>query len=75
MTSVEIPFAKLSAEALAGLVGEFVTRNGTDYGEREVSLESKRAAVMRQLERGEVLIAFDLESETSTIVRREDWVP
>lgn len=73
MAPVEIPHTKLSAAALEGLIDEFVKRNGTDYGEREVSLDAKRSAVRRQLESGEVVIVFDLETETSTIVERKDW--
>lgn len=34
-----VPWDQLSAEALRGLIEEFVTRDGTDYGEVEVPLE------------------------------------
>ncbi len=34
-------------------------REGTDYGDREISLETKVAQVMRQLERGEARVVFD----------------
>jgi hypothetical protein len=50
------------------LIEEFVTRDGTDYGEREHTLEQKKRAVARQLERGEVVIVFDPESETCNII-------
>jgi hypothetical protein len=40
-----IPHQKLSESALLGLVREFVTRDGTDYGEREATLERKVADV------------------------------
>lgn len=65
---VEVPHAQLSPDALRGLVEEFVTRAGTDYGRREKTLEEKVADVMRQLERGEAKIVFDLESRTANIV-------
>ena len=45
-----IPYDKVSPEALQGLIEEFATRDGTDYGAREVSLRSKVAQVRRQLE-------------------------
>lgn len=62
----------LSAAALEGLVDEFITREGTDYGAREHSLEEKRASVLRQLARREVVIVFDFESESTTIVSRQE---
>lgn len=69
---IEVPQGSLSEQALAGLVDEFVTREGTDYGEREHTLDDKRRGVMRQLARGEVSIVFDFESESTTLVTREE---
>ena len=37
MAGLKIPFDQLSHEALHGVVEEFVTRDGTDYGEIEIS--------------------------------------
>ena len=65
---IEIPPSDLSREALRALIEEFVTRDGTDYGAVERSLDAKVADVMHQLARGEVRIVFDSESETTTIV-------
>jgi uncharacterized protein YheU (UPF0270 family) len=67
---IEVPASELSRGVLRALVEEFVTRDGTDYGAVEQTLESKVAAVLRQLERGEVRIVFDPESETTTLVSR-----
>ncbi len=71
-THIEVPCESLSPEALEGLVDEFITREGTDYGEREQSLDEKRASVMRQLARNEVAIIFEFESESTTLVRRDE---
>lgn len=65
---VVIPHTELSAEALRGVVESFVLREGTDYGEREVSLDQKVAQVVRQLERGEARIIFDAQLESVDIV-------
>ena len=59
---------ELSPEALRGLVEEFVTRDGTDYGAIEASVETKIAQVTAQLARGEAHIVFDPETETTSIV-------
>ena len=65
---VAVPHAELSAEALRGVAEAFVLREGTDYGERDVSHEQKVAQVIRQLERGEARIMFDPLDLSVTIV-------
>lgn len=69
---IEVPHTALSREALEGLVDEFITREGTDYGAHEFSLDEKRRSVLQQLTRGMVAIVFDLEAESATLVTREE---
>ena len=70
---LEIPFDRLSAEALRGLIEEFVSREGTDYGAgAPATFESKVAEVRRQLESGEAVILFDAGEGTTNIVLRRD---
>jgi uncharacterized protein YheU (UPF0270 family) len=52
------------------VVESFVLREGTDYGERDVSFDGKVADVMRQLERREAAIYYDPGSDSVDIVRR-----
>ena len=66
---VAVPHSELSPDALRGVIEAFVLREGTDYGERDVSLETKVAQVLRQLERGEAQIMFDPETQSVAIVR------
>ncbi len=68
---VAIPLDRLSAEALEGLIAEFVTRDGTDYGLQEHTLQQKMRSVRRQLQRGDVVIVFDPESETCTLLHKD----
>lgn len=65
---IVIPHSELSPDALRGVLESFVLREGTDYGEREVSLDQKVAQVLRQLQRGEAQIVFDAVLETIDIV-------
>ena len=65
---VAVPHTELSVEALRGVVESFVLREGTDYGERDVSHEEKVAQVIRQLERREAQIMFDPLDSSVTIV-------
>lgn len=64
-----IPIEKLSPELLHSIIEEFVTREGSDYGEIEYSLEEKVAQVKLQLERGQACVVFNPEDETCSIVR------
>jgi uncharacterized protein len=65
---VEVPYSELSADLLNAVIESFVLREGTDYGEKELSLEDKVARVAAQLRRGEAKIVFDPESSSVTIV-------
>lgn len=69
---VEVPHATLSVDALDGLVDEFITREGTDYGPREHTFDEKRTSVLRLIKAGTVVIVFDPESESTTLVRKDD---
>lgn len=69
---IEIPFSSLAEETLQALIESFVLREGTDYGEYEVSLEKKVEAVKKQLEKGKLKILFDENEESCTIVNSED---
>jgi uncharacterized protein len=62
-----IPVDRLSAEALRGVVEEFVLREGTDYGTKEVSAETKFWQVKDKLEKGLAVLVFDDEAETTNI--------
>ena len=66
--AVVIPHRELSAAALRGVIESFVLREGTDYGEKDFSLEQKVAHVTRQLERGDARIVFDPNTESIHIV-------
>lgn len=68
-----IPPESLSEEALQGVLEEFISRDGTDYGESELSLEAKVARLKPQVMRSEVLIVFDDTLECVTLMTREEW--
>lgn len=72
MNAVKIPYVQLSAQALNGVIEEFVTREGTDYGEHEIPLETKITQVLNQLKSGKVIIVFDPDSETCNILKAND---
>jgi len=67
----DVPYTALRSATLRALIEEFVTRDTTDYGERERTLEEKVGDVMRQLQRGEARLVFDAETGTVNIVVTE----
>jgi len=68
---VVVPHDELTPELLRAVVESYVLREGTDYGEREFSLEDKVARVITQLKRGEAQIVFDAGTDTVSIVRAD----
>ena len=67
---VDVDYRTLSSRALRRLIEEFITRAGTDYGVREVSLDDKVKDVERQIRSGEARIVFDTVDECANIVPR-----
>lgn len=65
---VAIPHTELSADALRGVIDNFILREGTDYGDKVVSHEDKAAQVLLQLERKDARILFDPLDSSVTIV-------
>ena len=70
---IEIPYQSLSPEALEGIVAEFASRDGTDYGEVEMSLSEKVKQVETQLIAGHLTLLFDPISQSCHIVNSRDW--
>ena len=67
-----IPVNRLSVEALQGVINEFISREGTDYGEIEVSPETKFRQVRHRLESGLAVLVFDDETETTNIFQADN---
>ncbi len=63
-----VPHRQLSPEALRGVVEEFVTRDGTDYGDTWVSLEDRVQQVLVLLRTGEATLLFDRETGRTHLV-------
>ena len=61
---VTVPYAELSADALQGVIDNFILREGTDYGLHETPFSDKVGQVRRQLETGDARILFDPVTET-----------
>ena len=60
---VAVPMQRLAGDVLQALLEEFASRDGTDYGEREFTLQQKVAALHHQMQLGELQLLYDTESE------------
>lgn len=71
-TGVMVPHSRIPSETLLKLVEEFVTRDGTDYGETEVPTAQKISQVMHLLKAGKAVVVFDPEGSSATILMADD---
>lgn len=67
-----IPYQSLSSEALRSIIEEYISREGTDYGDYELSLEQKVQRLLPQVRSGDVLIVFDEMTESVQLVAKRD---
>lgn len=63
-----IPPDQLEPQTLEAVLDEFITREGTDYGEQEWSLAQKREQLYRQLQQGHASLCYDPVSQSCTVL-------
>ncbi len=66
-----IPPASLADDVLTGILEEFISREGTDYGLVELSLSQKVAALKPQVLCGDVLIVYDETLQTVNLLPKQ----
>ena len=66
-----IPWDSLSNDALLGVIEEFITREGTEYGAIELSLAEKVNQIKDQLKNGLAQIVYDAEFDTVSLTTQE----
>ncbi len=74
MSTIKIPIDRLKPDILLSVIEEFITRSGTDYGEREVPIDIKTKEVKHLLETGLAVLLYDEETETCNIFLVDDPV-
>lgn len=65
---VVIPFEQISPAALDGILEEFITREGTNYGFYEYSVTEQLSKAKLMLVQGKVSIVFDAVLERCHII-------
>ena len=69
---IVIPWQSVPADTLDAMLEEIVTRDGTDYGAVEKSTAQKQLTARRQLEAGYVLLLWNDETESASLVSRDE---
>ena len=71
---IEIPPHKIPVDLLESIIEEFINRDGTDYGDRDVSLSEKIECARTKISRGEVVLTFDQETESCNLLTKNDFL-
>lgn len=69
-----IPHEQLKIDTLYALIEEFVTRDGSVQGHSDTPLATMMQSVLKQLEAGKVVIVFNEQEETCSIVVKDGLV-
>ena len=67
-----IPYNELSENALQALIEDFVTRDGTDYGWDEMSMQEKAEHLLELLKSGELLISYNEDTESCGLITKAE---
>lgn len=70
---IEVPYRMLPGETLDALLEAFVTRQGYDTTDTTDGMRGWVAQLKTQLERGELIIAHDLHTETTEVMTLAQW--
>ncbi|MGE4349320.1 MAG: YheU family protein [Candidatus Berkiella sp.] len=70
--AIDIPYKEIPAASLRRMLEEFVTREGTNYGEKEFLLDELVEQLKQQLISHRAIIQYDEISETFNIVSTEN---
>jgi uncharacterized protein len=67
-----IPYDSLAPDTLDTILDDIVSRDGTDYGDYDLSVAQKRDQALRALRSGDAVLLFDTESETIKMIPKSE---
>jgi len=70
--TVEVPWDQIKPHALRGLIEEYISRDGTFYGDLEMAMDQKVDIVIGQLKAGEAVITWNVGLHSGDIVLKKD---
>lgn len=65
---VLVPHTQIDVETLQRMLEDFATRDGTDYGETELTLPARVQLIHLQLKRGEAKLVYFPQDESVQLV-------
>ncbi len=68
---IEVPTSRLEERTLLALLEDFASRDGTDYGVRELPLDEKVSRLIEQLNASKIVLMYDSDSEEWDLVKRD----
>jgi len=71
MPPIIVSWKDLPPDTLTNLIEEFVTRDGTDYGDQEIPTSTKVEQVRNQLKKQEAFVVFDEVTESVSVMGKE----
>ena len=69
-----IPYEKLAPEVLDGVLQDVASREGTDYGAQEASLDQKIVQLRAALRGKQCFLVYDEIAESIGVISREEAV-
>ena len=69
---IDIDHHQLAPDTLDNLLTEIVLREGTDYGEQELSLEDKKKQLRHKLDSGKAVLAYDAEEGFCDVIKKTE---
>lgn len=70
---IEVPYHMLPGDTLSSLLEAFVTRQGYDTTDTGAGMGGWVSELKGQLERSELIIAHDLQTETTEVMTLAQW--
>lgn len=68
---IEVPTSQLAEQTLVALLEEFASRDGTDYGVKELTLDEKVGRLRGQLDASRIMLMYDSDSEQWDLVEHD----
>lgn len=68
---VHVPLDRVPSATLAALLEEYVSRDGTDYGCYDISLEEKCGQLHSRVAVGDLQLLYDADSEHWDLVEKD----
>ncbi|WP_439102603.1 YheU family protein [Congregibacter sp.] len=69
---VKVPAERVPEKQLHALLEEFASRDGTDYGARETTMEERVKRLLAQLRAEKIQLLFDVDSEQWDLLAADD---